>query len=70
MPSPKPDPDFPYDPACEVLAEHFLTASPLNNVPDAKESLAQAIQNAVGDWYLENDLGDEDADHEPEATHG
>jgi hypothetical protein len=39
-----------YDPACEVLAEHFLQDEPA--LADRKDSLAAAIQQAVEGWFL------------------
>jgi hypothetical protein len=39
-----------YDTECKVLAEHFLSDEPSATAADA-DSLAQAIQEAVEDWF-------------------
>ena len=36
-----------YDPACEVLAKHFL---PANAAPTDAPALASVIQQAIEDW--------------------
>ena len=57
-----------YDPACAILAEHFLLCEPVED-DDAIASLASSIQNTVELWYVLN-RKHADADHEPEATPG
>jgi hypothetical protein len=47
----KPARRFAYDPACEILARHFLHGAYPTDVPD----LAQTIQNAVEGWFAFRD---------------
>jgi hypothetical protein len=54
-----------YDPACGILAEHFLIDDPVDEVADPIASLAQAIQDAVEAWYYQHRITD--ADQGPEA---
>lgn len=44
------NPKSDYDPACGVLAEHFLQDEP--TLTDRKANLAASIQRAVEDWFL------------------
>jgi hypothetical protein len=50
-----------YDPACYLLAEHFLQDEPCRSDPAlmAKhaDSLAKTIQNAIEDWFVSPDDG-------------
>lgn len=46
---------YSYDSACEELAEHFLTGSPQARLPEAKEELAQDIQDAVESWFADHE---------------
>jgi hypothetical protein len=48
-----------YDPACQDLAEHFLSDEPYTSATaeaqeDRVKSLSEAIQMAVDDWLDDN----------------
>ena len=43
--------EFSYDERCEDLAEHFLAGSEKPATEENKKELAQAIQDAVENWF-------------------
>jgi hypothetical protein len=48
-----------YDPACAVLAKHFLQDRPLAT-PEEIASLARSIQQAIEEWFADNPLPEEE----------
>jgi hypothetical protein len=61
------------DPVYTIMAEHFQAIEPveMGDGSDPVESLAQALKDAVDNWYVLRDLERADnADPGPEATHG
>ena len=60
-----PQSKFSYDSECESLARHFLSDEAELNTPVNEQELAQAIQDAVEDWFVGIDAARERDDTPP-----